>query len=174
MDRRKASPLGASRSAGHPPLLHPVAACLPLCETVSKRSGSPSIAIRCGRRISGPARRASAIDTCAPTIGATGQCIRLAAEPHGLIFLPQIDFLPTQGASLGRTCTTNQGGIWAAVQFARLAHPDARFLVAPVNLGEADEAALTRQLYRSLREVFHRLRPAGRPGPLPRRLALCR
>ena len=94
------------------------------------------------------------IDTCAPTIGATGQCIRLAAEPHGLIFLPQIDFLPTQGASLGRTCTTNQGGIWAAVQFARRAHPDARFLVAPVNLGEADEAALTRRLYRSLREVI--------------------
>ena len=94
------------------------------------------------------------LDTCAPTIGATGQCIRLAAEPHGLIFLPQIDFLPAQGVSLGRTCTTNQGGIWAAVQFARLAHPEARFLVTAANLGEADHSALTRQLYRSLKEVF--------------------
>ena len=94
------------------------------------------------------------LDTCAPTIGATGQCIRLAAAPHGLIFLPQIDYLPAQGASLGRTCTTNQGGIWAAVQFARRAHPEARFLVAPANLGEADDAALTRQLYRSLDGVF--------------------
>ncbi len=94
------------------------------------------------------------MDTCAPLIGATGQCIRLAAEPHGLIFLPQIDYLPAQGASLGRTCTTNQGGIWAAVQFARLAHRSARLLVAPANLGEMDESALTRQLYRSFTEVF--------------------
>ena len=94
------------------------------------------------------------LDTCAPTIGATGQCIRLAGEPHGLILLPQIDFLPTGGASLGRTCTTNQGGIWAAVQFARLAHPGARFLVTTANLGMADEAVLTRQLYRSFQELF--------------------
>ncbi len=94
------------------------------------------------------------MDTCAPTIGATGQCIRLAAAPHGLIFLPQIDYLPAQGASLGRTCTTNQGGLWAAVQFARAAHPGARFLVAPANLGEADDAALTRQLYRALNGIF--------------------
>lgn len=96
------------------------------------------------------------VDTCAPTIGATGQCIRLAGEPHGLIFLPQIDFLPTGGASLGRTCTTNQGAIWAAVQFARTAHPGARFLVAAANLGDADEAVLTRRLYRSFGELFAR------------------
>ncbi len=94
------------------------------------------------------------MDTCAPTIGATGQCIRLAGEPHGLIFLPQIDYLPAQGISLGRTCTTNQGGIWAAVQFARAAHPGARFWVAPANMGEADEVALTRQLYRALNGIF--------------------
>lgn len=96
------------------------------------------------------------LDTCAPNIGAAGQCIRLAGEPHGLILLPQIDFLPTGGASLGRTCTTNQGGIWAAVQFARLAHPGARFLVTAANLGEEDESSLTRQLYRSFGEVFAR------------------
>ncbi|PKN20554.1 MAG: hypothetical protein CVU71_01825 [Deltaproteobacteria bacterium HGW-Deltaproteobacteria-6] len=94
------------------------------------------------------------LDTCAPNIGAAGQLIRLAATPHRLIFVPQIDFLPTIGASLGRTCTTNQGGIWAAIQFARLAHPHARFMVKPVNLGEGDPLAMTRQLYRSFQEVF--------------------
>jgi activator of 2-hydroxyglutaryl-CoA dehydratase/predicted nucleotide-binding protein (sugar kinase/HSP70/actin superfamily) len=97
-----------------------------------------------------------ALDTCAPNMGAAGQCIRLAGEHHGLIFLPQLDFLPTQGTSLGRTCTTNQGGIWAAVQFARQVHPRARFLVAPINLGERDPLALTRQIYRSLGQVFDR------------------
>ncbi|MHB8770754.1 MAG: BadF/BadG/BcrA/BcrD ATPase family protein [Syntrophales bacterium] len=102
------------------------------------------------------AQECFSLDTCAPLIGATGQCIRLAGEPHGLIFLPQIDFLPTGGVSLGRTCTTNQGGIWAAVQFARAAHPGARFLVAAANLGDADEAALTRRLYRSFGELFAR------------------
>jgi len=94
------------------------------------------------------------LDTCAPNMGTAGQLIRLAASPHGLIILPQIDFLPTGGASLGRTCTTNQGGIWAAIQFARLAHSEARFMVKPVNLGEADPEVLTRQLYRSLTDVF--------------------
>ena len=94
------------------------------------------------------------LDTCAPNMGTAGQLIRLAASPHGLIFLPQIDFLPTSGVSLGRTCTTNQGGIWAAIQFARLTHSRARFLVKPANLGEADPQALTRQLCRSLTEVF--------------------
>ncbi len=94
------------------------------------------------------------LDTCAPNIGAAGQCIRLAGEDHGLIFLPQIDFMPTEGSSLGRACTTNQGGIWAAAQFARQVHPQARFLVAPINLGERDPLALTRQIYRSLGEVF--------------------
>ena len=94
------------------------------------------------------------LDTCAPNMGAAGQFIRLAATPHGLIFVPQIDFLPTSGTSLGRTCTTNQGGIWAAIQFARLAHHHARFMVLPVNLGESDPLAMTRQLYRSFMEVF--------------------
>ncbi|MBA4397958.1 MAG: hypothetical protein C0394_11340, partial [Syntrophus sp. (in: bacteria)] len=94
------------------------------------------------------------LDTCAPNMGTAGQLIRLAASPHGLIFLPQIDFLPTAGISLGRTCTTNQGGIWAAIQFARLAQKRARFMVKPVNLGETDPQALTVQLYRSFTEVF--------------------
>jgi len=94
------------------------------------------------------------LDTCAPNMGTAGQLTRLAAEPHGLIFLPQIDFLPTGGASLGRTCTTNQGGIWAAIQFAREDHPQARFMVREANLGEADLAAMTRQLWRSLADVF--------------------
>jgi activator of 2-hydroxyglutaryl-CoA dehydratase len=94
------------------------------------------------------------LDTCAPNIGATGQAVRLAGEPHGLIFWPQIDFLPTNGAGLGRACTTNQGGIWAAVQHARRNHPDARFAVSSVNLGEKDPLAMTRRLFRSFREVF--------------------
>ena len=94
------------------------------------------------------------LDTCAPNMGAAGQFIRLASTPHGLIFVPQIDFLPAAGTSLGRTCTTNQGGIWAAIQFARLAHHHARFMVRPVNLGEGDPLAMTRQLYRSFQEVF--------------------
>ncbi len=94
------------------------------------------------------------LDTCAPNMGTAGQLIRLAASPHGLIFLPQIDFLPTSGVSLGRTCTTNQGGIWAAIQFARLTHGTARFMVKSVNMGEADPQALSRQIYRSLQEVF--------------------
>lgn len=50
------------------------------------------------------------IDSCAPNIGATGQFIRLAREEKGIILVPQIDFLPSDGLSLGRTCTTNQGG----------------------------------------------------------------
>ncbi len=94
------------------------------------------------------------LDTCAPNMGTAGQLIRLASSPHGLIFLPQIDFLPTAGTSLGRTCTTNQGGIWAAIQFARLTQKRARFMVKPVNLGEADPQAMVRQLYRSLQDVF--------------------
>ena len=95
------------------------------------------------------------LDTCAPNMGATGQAVRLAGEPHGIIFWPQIDFLPTQGTSLGRSCTTNQGGIWAAVQFARQIHPAARFQVASINLGETDPFALTRRLFRSLTEVLN-------------------
>ena len=49
------------------------------------------------------------VDVCAPLIGAVGQYARLAKEDHGMILVPQIDFLPTEKASLGRTCTTNQG-----------------------------------------------------------------
>jgi len=61
------------------------------------------------------------IDTCAPNIGATGQFLRLAREKHGMILVPQIDFLPREkhgmilvpqidflhieGRSVGRTCT---------------------------------------------------------------------
>ncbi|GAG54377.1 unnamed protein product, partial [marine sediment metagenome] len=41
------------------------------------------------------------IDTCAPNIGATGQFLRLAREQHGIIMLPQIDFLPVEGESVG-------------------------------------------------------------------------
>ncbi|MGD9164957.1 MAG: BadF/BadG/BcrA/BcrD ATPase family protein, partial [Chromatiales bacterium] len=45
------------------------------------------------------------VDSCAPHMGAVGQFQRLAAQPHGLILAPQIEFLPTGGKSLGRTCT---------------------------------------------------------------------
>src|SRR3989338_1403759 len=46
------------------------------------------------------------IDVCAPLIGATGQHTRLAKSQHGLILAPQIDYLFTADASLGKTCTT--------------------------------------------------------------------
>jgi hypothetical protein len=61
------------------------------------------------------------VDTCAPHIGAVGQCSRLAGEPHGVIVLPQIAALPHGDQSLGLTCTTNQGG--PAVAMNRAARP---------------------------------------------------
>ncbi|MGA9991550.1 MAG: BadF/BadG/BcrA/BcrD ATPase family protein [Thiobacillaceae bacterium] len=94
------------------------------------------------------------IDTCAPHMGAVGQFRRLAAQPHGIILAPQIEFLPTQGKSLGRTCTLNQGGVGVAMNLARMAHPAARFHLFNVDLGQLDAANLQGQLQGALEPVF--------------------
>jgi activator of 2-hydroxyglutaryl-CoA dehydratase/predicted nucleotide-binding protein (sugar kinase/HSP70/actin superfamily) len=94
------------------------------------------------------------IDTCAPHMGAVGQYARLAALPHGLILAPQIEFLPTDGKSLGRTCTLNQGGVAVALNLARLEHPDARFSLFNVDLSVLDGESLRCQLQERLQPVF--------------------
>ncbi len=94
------------------------------------------------------------IDSCAPQMGAVGQFRRLAGAAHGMILAPQIEFLPTGGASLGRTCTINQGGVAVAANFARQAHPDARFHLFNVDLSRLDADALCVQLEERLRPVF--------------------
>ncbi len=95
-----------------------------------------------------------AIDTCAPNIGSAGQLMRLAEQKHGYILLPQIDYLPTKGASLGRTCTTNQGGVAIAMHFARMKYPDARFLFFNISLKNMDIEYIADQAYRELQPVF--------------------
>lgn len=94
------------------------------------------------------------IDTCAPQIGAVGQYRRLAGEPHGMILAPQIEFLPTAGAGMGRTCTTNQGGVAVAMNLARLAKPEARFHLFNIDLGQLETGALLAQLGGRLEAVF--------------------
>ncbi len=94
------------------------------------------------------------VDTCAPHIGAVGQFMRLAQAPHGMILVPQIEMLPTEGKSLGRTCTLNQGGVAVAHNLAKVAHPDARFHTFTLVLSELDEGVLCDQLYEALRPVF--------------------
>ncbi|MBN2010453.1 hypothetical protein JW960_13990 [candidate division KSB1 bacterium] len=94
------------------------------------------------------------IDTCAPNIGTAGQFLRLAREPHGCILVPQIDFLPVEGNSLGRTCTTNQGGILIAMHFARRQYPMAQFKVFDVNLKDSRPEVIADQLYPDFAEIF--------------------
>jgi activator of 2-hydroxyglutaryl-CoA dehydratase/predicted nucleotide-binding protein (sugar kinase/HSP70/actin superfamily) len=94
------------------------------------------------------------IDSCAPQMGAVGQFGRLAQEPHGMILAPQIDFLPTDGTGLGRTCTINQGGVAVAANLARQAHPEARFHLFKLDLSRLDPDALCLQLEERLRPVF--------------------
>ena len=96
------------------------------------------------------------IDTCAPHMGAVGQYRRLAAEPHGLILAPQIENLPTTDASLGLTCTVNQGGVAVARNLAETGHPEARFHLFSVQLAQLDAAALADQLGPRLKDVFAR------------------
>ncbi|UCH95350.1 MAG: hypothetical protein JSV88_00505 [Candidatus Aminicenantes bacterium] len=95
------------------------------------------------------------IDTCAPNIGAAGQFLRLAREPHGIILVPQIDFLPIEGASVGRTCTTNQGGVLIALHFAKIRYPDARFKVFDINLKNQTPQSMADQLYPKFRPIFN-------------------
>jgi activator of 2-hydroxyglutaryl-CoA dehydratase/predicted nucleotide-binding protein (sugar kinase/HSP70/actin superfamily) len=94
------------------------------------------------------------IDACAPNIGTTGQFLRLAREDHGIILVPQIDFLPIEGASVGRTCTTNQGGLLVALQFAQMKYPGARFLSFDISLENPDPEDIADQLYPSFQKVF--------------------
>ena len=94
------------------------------------------------------------IEVCAPLIGATGQFIRLAGSAHGLILTPQIDFLPTAGIGLGRTCTTNQGGVIIAERQAKLKYPAANFFSFVLSLKKTDPAYLAKQLHEKAKGVF--------------------
>jgi len=94
------------------------------------------------------------IDTCAPNIGAAGQLLRLAREDHGIILLPQVDFLPIDGDSLGRTCTTNQGGVVIAQHFALHQYPNARFHIFDLSLIQEDANYIADQLYEKLKTIF--------------------
>jgi activator of 2-hydroxyglutaryl-CoA dehydratase/predicted nucleotide-binding protein (sugar kinase/HSP70/actin superfamily) len=96
------------------------------------------------------------LDTCAPNIGATGQLQRLASEPHGTLLIPQIDFLSTEGKSLGRTCTVNQGGPIIAMHFAKQAHKDARFLLFDLDLSAMKPARIAAQLYLQWKPILDR------------------
>lgn len=94
------------------------------------------------------------VDVCAPLIGATGQYSRLATEPHGIILALQIDFLPTDGKSMGRTCTVNQGGPVIARKYAEITSPKARFVDLSLNLSKLDAEEIAGQLHDSLQSVF--------------------
>ncbi len=94
------------------------------------------------------------IDVCAPLIGAVGQYIRLAKEEHGIILIPQIDFLPTEGKSLGRTCTTNQGGVAIAKNFAKSKYPESNFYLFDLSIKKLDAEYLSKHLYNKLENVF--------------------
>jgi activator of 2-hydroxyglutaryl-CoA dehydratase/predicted nucleotide-binding protein (sugar kinase/HSP70/actin superfamily) len=95
------------------------------------------------------------IDTCAPNIGATGQFLRLAREEHGIILIPQIDFLPIEGKSVGRTCTTNQGGILIAHHFAKTKYPEARFKLFDISFNIIDPQNIADQLYDEFLTIFN-------------------
>ena len=94
------------------------------------------------------------IDCCAPQMGAVGQFIRLAGEPHGMILAPQIESLPTDGVSSGSTCTTNQGGIAVASNLARNQQPDARFHMFHFRIDKLEAGHLCDQLHIALEPVF--------------------
>ncbi|MFA6526328.1 MAG: acyl-CoA dehydratase activase-related protein [Candidatus Buchananbacteria bacterium] len=94
------------------------------------------------------------LDICAPLIGAAGQFSRLAQSPHGMILAPQIDFLYTGKQSLGRSCTTNQGGVVIALQFAKKQFPYSRFHLFDISFKDFDAEVLTDLLRLKLKEVF--------------------
>ena len=94
------------------------------------------------------------VDSCAPHMGAVGQFLRLAVQPHGMIMAPQIEFLPTDGKSVGRTCTLNQGGFAVAKGVAESVHQDARFHLFHINLSRLSAEYLTDQLHGQLLPVF--------------------
>ena len=98
------------------------------------------------------------IDTCAPHMGAVGQFQRLAGEPHGVILAPQIEFMPTDATSIGRTCTLNQGGTAVAMNLAKLVYPQARFHLFNLDLSQLDAEALRAQLQGRLTALFQHYR----------------
>jgi predicted nucleotide-binding protein (sugar kinase/HSP70/actin superfamily) len=106
------------------------------------------------------------IDTCAPHMGAVGQYRRLAASPHGVILVPQIEDLPAGGQSRGLTCTLNQGGVAVAQTLAGLAHPDARFHPFSVHLSALDAGAICDQVEPGFRSVFARYGLSPSPAAL--------
>ena len=94
------------------------------------------------------------IDTCAPNIGATGQFMRLASEKHGMILVPQVEYLSTERMSLGKTCTSNQGGPLIAMHFAKMENPEAIFFPFDINLENPDPVFIANQLFDQLQPVF--------------------
>ena len=94
------------------------------------------------------------IDTCAPHIGAIGQMIRLVEQPHGLILSPQIEFLPTRGGSLGRSCTINQGGMATAKGVAETVNPDSHIFLFHLSFKGISPDEIAQQLYPRLLPVY--------------------
>jgi activator of 2-hydroxyglutaryl-CoA dehydratase/predicted nucleotide-binding protein (sugar kinase/HSP70/actin superfamily) len=94
------------------------------------------------------------IDTCAPHTGVVGQMMRLAAQPHGMILAPQIEFLPIDGNSLGRTCTINQGGMAVARNLALLKHPGSRIHLFYLSLKGMPPDEIAQQIYPRLKTVY--------------------
>lgn len=94
------------------------------------------------------------LDVCAPLIGATGQFIRLAREDYGMILVPQIEFLPSEQISLGKTCTTNQGGVVIAKEIAEKIYPEANFYLFEIKLYDLKSERVAGELYEKLKPVF--------------------
>jgi activator of 2-hydroxyglutaryl-CoA dehydratase/predicted nucleotide-binding protein (sugar kinase/HSP70/actin superfamily) len=94
------------------------------------------------------------VDSCAPHMGAVGQFRRLATQPHGMILAPQIEFLPTEGKSLGRTCTLNQGGVAVAMNLARVHRPEAQLHLFNIDLSTLDAEFITSQLQGCMEPLF--------------------
>ena len=95
------------------------------------------------------------VDSCAPHMGAVGQFRRVASQQHGMILAPQIEFLSTEGKSIGRTCTLNQGGVAVAMNLARLNNSDAKFHLFNIDLTVLDAEAIRSQLQGRLKPIFH-------------------
>ena len=68
--------------------------------------------------------------------------------------MPQIDFLKIEGESIGRTCTTNQGGILIAHHFAKMKYPGARFKLFDISLNKTDPQYIADQLYTEFKSIF--------------------
>ncbi len=98
------------------------------------------------------------VDSCAPHMGAVGQFLRLAKMQgegkSGMILAPQIELLPTDGKSMGRTCTLNQGGFAVAKGVAETVHHDAKIHLFHIDLSNQDVQHLADQLHSQFAPVF--------------------